>query len=528
MVGNRRVYTFGQALDRTSNRNHVGVIRARGSIRFPARNHTLETNLQVNRPACTQPVTESNEVMRLGLLERGEYARRELIAVGMGPPAGPVPEYWTKPECYESGKLKTATEAMMYSQSREDTDLHARVVGDGEESDAGDSDADGMEADATDADEKDDGVVVPTPRLGDADPVVAADIGHDRGPGHALLWCRNQLRLGEVRALLEVSREQLRLHGLWNRVRVNELSLQDRQFYENQTVGGGGPDSPVIYIGHLGHPNHYVLVEPAAPGTAVVPITVLPDGFRTGTPLVTLTWQGGQTFVGRVHDHGALSFGRLGPEAMDTDDGVTDGDRGLARLTSTIGIVGYNCCSWTHMLIAIWRMGLQSQDEFMASIEYPARGDHGIMTMWHPLLKRRVYRRSVIGALARATFEGKVSTNRVVRYTSPASGVPRTSNSNRNLDRDSWAISIFDDVAVKFEIDGVGGAAPVMEAAFGRVFRIHRQTTTGWIEYERAVDLSPTSLQRPRNLFVTLHYYTKVDGSDPPRFVYGLADYTPI
>jgi hypothetical protein len=161
----------------------------------------------------------------------------------------------------------------------------------------------------------------------------------------------------------------------------------------------------------------------------------------------------------------------------------------------------------------------------MASIEYPVGGDHGITTMWHPLLKRRVYKRSVISALARATFDGKVSTDRVVRYTSPASGVPRSSNSHRNLGRDS---SIFDDVAVTFEIDGVGGAAPVMEATFGRVFRIHRQTTTGWIEYERAVDLSPTSLQRPRNLFVTLHYYTKVNGSDPPRFVYGLADYTPI
>jgi hypothetical protein len=133
----------------------------------------------------------------------------------------------------------------------------------------------------------------------------------------------------------------------------------------------------------------------------------------------------------------------------------------------------------------------------------------------------------VISAISRATFDGKVSADRVVRYTSPASGVPRTSDSNRNLDKDCWAISIFDVVAVKFEIDGVGGAAPVMEAAFGRVFRIHRQTTTGWIEYERAVGLSPTSLQRPRNRFVTLHYYTKVDGSDPPRFVYGLADYTP-
>jgi hypothetical protein len=371
-----KVYTFGQALDRTSNRNHVGVIRSRGSIRFPSRNRALETNLKVDRPACVQPVTESDGVMQQELLVRGADARRDLITAGMGPSAGPVPEYWTSPERYESGRLQKTTEVRMYSQAREDTDLHARVVGDGEELDSDDSDDD----------EKDDGVIVPAPRLEAANPAAAAASDHDRVPGHALLWYRNQLSLGEVRALLEVAPEQLRLHGLWGRVRLTELSLQDGQFYENQTVGGGGPNSPIIYIGHLGHPNHYVWVEPAAPGTAVVPVTVRPDGFRAGTPLVTLTWQGGRTFVGRVHDHGALSFGRLGPDALDSDARVTDEARGLARLTRIIGIVGYNCCSWTHLLVAVWRMGLQTQDEFKASVERPHGRDHDLATMWHPLL----------------------------------------------------------------------------------------------------------------------------------------------
>jgi hypothetical protein len=83
-------------------------------------------------------------------------------------------------------------------------------------------------------------------------------------------------------------------------------------------------------------------------------------------------------------------------------------------------------------------------------------------------------------------------------------------------------------VAVKFIVDQADGSPAVLEEAFGRVFRIHRRTGTGLVEYERAVDLSPANLDRPKHLQVTLHYYTQVADSDPPRYTFGQPDYSPI
>jgi hypothetical protein len=329
-----------------------------------------------------------------------------------------------------------------------------------------------------------------------------------------------------LRNVLEVGAEQLRLHGLFSRVRLTKLLLLDGHFIEHASVGCDEDNCPVLYVGHLGRLSHYVWVEVAAPDTAISPAARTDEStYWTGTPRVTLQWQGDETFVGRVHDHGAFSHGRLGP--LDDELTATEEDRGLARLTRLVGLVGGNCCSWTHVLVGLWQLGLLTQDEFLHSVDRPRGIDNDLNTMWHPLLGRRVYKQSVTRALCRATFDGKVSTDRVVRYTSPATGAPRLSTTHRNLQRDSWKISIFDDVAVKFIIDQPDGRQ-VLEEAFGRVFRIHRRTDTGLVEYERAVDLSPDNLNRPKRLQVTLHYYTRVADSDPPRYTFGQPDYDPV
>jgi hypothetical protein len=546
MVGNRRVYTYLQGLHRISNRNHIGVIRSRGDIVFPRRNRALETNLQVDRPTCTLPVTETNEVMEQEMVRRGADARADLIVIGMGPPPGPIPAYWTTPELYESGNLKKTTDKRMYRQAREDMDLHADVVDDrehldtddelsdptdadanGELSDTADADADEELPDAADTDvgdeRKDGGVIGAAPA---ADPPSNDEDETDRVPGHALLWYRQQLSSGLLRNVLVVGAEQLRLHGLFSSVRLTELLLVDGHFTEVASVGCNDDGCPVIYIGHVGRVNHYVWVEVAAPDTAISPAARTDEStYWTGTPRVTLQWQGDETFVGRLHDHGAFSHGRLGP--LDDELTATEEDRGLARLTRLIGLVGGNCCSWTHVLVGLWQLGLLTQDEFLHSVDRPRGIDNDLNTMWHPLLGRRVYKQSVTRALCRATFDGKVSTDRVVRYTSPATGAPRLSTTHRNLQRDSWKISIFDDVAVKFIIDQPDGRQ-VLEEAFGRVFRIHRRTDTGLVEYERAVDLSPVNFDRPKRLQVTLHYYTRVADSDPPRYTFGQPDYEPV
>jgi hypothetical protein len=119
-------------------------------------------------------------------------------------------------------------------------------------------------------------------------------------------------------------------------------------------------------------------------------------------------------------------------------------------------------------------------DEFITSIERPVPAMQSRGTMWHPLINRRVYKRSFIAATARATLDGKkVSTDRVVRYTTPATGLPRRSSTRRNLVRDSWMINIFDDIAVKFRLDSVGGAPGVLKESLARIFHIHRKTATG-------------------------------------------------
>ena len=94
-----------------------------------------------------------------------------------------------------------------------------------------------------------------------------------------------------------------------------------------------------------------------------------------------------------------------------------------------------------------------------------------LSTMWHPILKQRVYKSAVIAEISRVSLDAKLSTDRVIRYTSPLTGIPRLPGSRRNLGRDSWKIGLFDDVAVKVQNLVLGMPSEVGEA-YAQVVRI--------------------------------------------------------
>jgi hypothetical protein len=248
------------------------------------RNRALVTDLNIDGPRCDVPMTASDVEIKAVMDAQEVVARQHVIDAKMGPPEGKEPEYWTHPHLWESGKRRTGTLARMYSQDREDADMHESMV-DGDEFD-------------------------------DAEPDVEADVA------------------------AEVAADEMDY--------AMDYEMED------------GPD-----------------------------------------------------------------------QKEEVADPVRD-DEG---------------------------------------------GEHHISTMWHPVQKKRVWKRAVIATINRATYSGKVSSDRVMRYTSPVTGIPRDADSHRNLARDSWEIGLFDDVAVKFRYVSDNGEEEIGEE-YGRVFRIRKQTLT--------------------------------------------------
>jgi hypothetical protein len=341
MAGNRRVYTFMEAHDQIVMRNYIESIRARGNVKFPTRNRALVTDLKIDGPRCDVPMTASDVEIKAVMDAQELVARQHVIDARMGPPEGKAPEYWTHPHLWESGNRRAETLARMYSQDREDADMHESLA---------------------------DGDV-----LDDAEPDMETDM------------------LDEVAA--------------------DEVAA----------------------------------------------------------------------------------------EAMDyeMDDGA------------------------------------EQKEEVTDPVCDDSGGEHHISTMWHPGQKKRVWKRAVIATINRATYSGKVSSDRVMRYTSPVTGIPRDADSHRNLARDSWKIGLFDDVAVKFRYVSDTGEEEIAEE-YGRVFRIKKQTRTkktktiSWIEYRRPVDLSPPNLKRESDVYLTVHWYSRVPGDGPARYVYDTYDHLPI
>jgi hypothetical protein len=354
MLGNRRVFTFQQAHDRTASHNFVEAIRAKGNIVFPTSNRKLETDLRIDGPRYDQPVTADNAAMKVEMQASEKRARDNLVARKMGPTKcrGIYPRWWTAPHEWEMGRLRKQTLAEMYPQEQEDLDLQQNVVGDENE-----------EAIARPA-EEDGGMEEPNEEPNDDSDVEMKDCGPIAGS-------------------------------------------------EGMVIGD-----------------------------------------RPGT-------------------------------------GVADGD----------------------------------------AAKYP------LSTMWHPILKQRVYKSAVIAEISRVSLDGKLSTDRVIRYTSPLTGIPRLPGSRRNLGRDSWKIGLFDDVAVKVQNLVLGMPSEVVEA-YARVVRIRREVevkkrkkkkvilkaaeepTTTYVEYVQPVDLSPPNMTREANVYLGMCWYSQVPGSNPARYKY--------
>ena len=85
---------------------------------------------------------------------------------------------------------------------------------------------------------------------------------------------------------------------------------------------------------------------------------------------------------------------------------------------------------------------------------------------------------------------------------------------------DAWVIHLFDDVAVKFEINGKE------DAEYGKIMRMRKRGARNrWIEYVKPVDLSDRAASK--DVFVMCYYYRPVANSNT-KFTYDTSWNTPV